>query len=218
MRRLKVYLFGTLFIAVVALGATIASGNEPILGLDLQGGISVVLQPVGKNVRSESIDQAVDIIRNRVDSLGVAEPEISRQGDNIVVDLPGVKDRDKARRIVGRTAELRFRPVLALVPPAAKKATSSTTSTTSTTASGSSTTVAGETTTTTVPTTTTTVPAAQQTEAEKAAVASCDVGAARGAARGSRPRSSPTTSAPTASCCHSTRARGRAGSSSARRR
>ena len=61
-----------------------------------------------------SLDDAVDIIRSRVDSLGVAEPEISRQGDNIVVDLPGVKDRDKARRLVGKTAELRFRPVLAL--------------------------------------------------------------------------------------------------------
>ena len=109
MRRLKIYLAGTILVTVLALGATLISGNEPILGLDLQGGVSVVLQPVGKNVKSGSIDQAVDIIRNRVDSLGVAEPDISRQGDNIVVDLPGVKDRAKAQRIVGRTAELRFR-------------------------------------------------------------------------------------------------------------
>ena len=72
--------------------------------------------------RATSLDQAVDIIRNRVDSLGVAEPEISRQGDNIVVDLPGVKDRDKARRIVGRTAELRFRPVLAARPAGGEEA------------------------------------------------------------------------------------------------
>ena len=129
MRRLKIYLFSTILIIVLALGATLLSGNEPILGLDLQGGISVVLQPVGKNVRTTSLDQAVDIIRNRVDGLGVAEPEISRQGDNIVVDLPGVKDRDKARRIVGRTAELRFRPVLALLPPEAKKPSTSTTTT-----------------------------------------------------------------------------------------
>ena len=81
--------------------------DTPVLGLDLQGGISVVLAPVGK-FKPSSLDVAVDIIRNRVDSLGVAEPEISRQGDNIVVDLPGVKDREKARRLVGRTAELRF--------------------------------------------------------------------------------------------------------------
>ena len=56
---------------------------ELLLGLDLQGGISVVLEPIG-NPKPGSVDVAVDIIRSRVDSLGVAEPEISRQGGNIV--------------------------------------------------------------------------------------------------------------------------------------
>jgi preprotein translocase subunit SecD len=130
--------------------------------------VSVVLQPVGHTVRSSSIDQAVDIIRNRVDSLGVAEPDISRQGDNIVVDLPGVKDRAKAQRIVGRTAELRFRPVLAALPPETPKSKSTTTTTTpGTTTPGASTSAPA----TTTPTTT----APANDAAAKAAIASCDV-------------------------------------------
>ena len=68
---------------------------------------------VGKQRPTAVLDKAVDIIRNRVNGLGVAETEVKRDGDQIVVDLPGVKDRDKARRLVGKTAELRFRPVLA---------------------------------------------------------------------------------------------------------
>jgi preprotein translocase subunit SecD len=102
---------------------TLASGNTPILGLDLRGGFSVVLSPVGK-FKSESIDVARDIIETRVNGLGVAEPQISRQGNDIVVDLPGVKDRRKAERIVGRTAELQFRPVLlAGLPPESQAST-----------------------------------------------------------------------------------------------
>jgi len=117
-RRMRAYLAVTFLVVAVALGSVIVTGKEPILGLDLQGGISVVLAPVGE-VKNSSLDVAVEIIRSRVDSLGVVEPEISRQGGNIVVDLPGVKDRDKAIRLVGKTAELRFRPVLSLVPPLA---------------------------------------------------------------------------------------------------
>jgi preprotein translocase subunit SecD len=91
------------------------------LGLDLRGGTSVTLQPrivpgeEGK-VTSESIDQAVSIIRQRVNSLGVAESEVAAQGSGtnrqIVISVPG----DTGRRVVelvGQTAELRFRQVLA---------------------------------------------------------------------------------------------------------
>ncbi len=158
---MQTYLIGSILLVVVTLGATIASGNEPVLGLDLQGGISVVLAPIG-DVKPGAVDVAVDIIRNRVDGLGVAEPEISRQGDNIVVDLPGVKDRDKARRVVGKTAELRFRPVIADLPAA-------------TDTSVTTTTVAGQTTTTvTGASETTTTTLAADNAAAKAAVASCD--------------------------------------------
>jgi preprotein translocase subunit SecD len=103
------------FIVLLAGGgiiATVASGNSPELGLDLQGGVSVVLEPTS-DADDEQLDQTLDIIRDRVDALGVAEPEITRQGGAIVVQLPGVKNRDRALELVGQTAELRFRPVLA---------------------------------------------------------------------------------------------------------
>ncbi len=145
-RRQVWYLVTTLVLVAGALTATVLAGHSPVLGLDLQGGISVVLAPVGK-ARPDTLDVAVDIIRNRVDALGVAEPEISRQGANVIIDLPGVKDRDKARRLVGKTAELRFRPVLAELPPETKQATA-----------GTATTAAGATTTTVVPGSAATIP------------------------------------------------------------
>jgi preprotein translocase subunit SecD len=104
-----------ILILVAAYGgllATLLSGNSPELGLDLQGGVSVVLAPTG-DASGDQLDQALEIIRDRVDALGVAEPDITRQGDAIVVQLPGVKNRDRALALVGQTAELRFRPVLA---------------------------------------------------------------------------------------------------------
>lgn len=158
---MRAYLIGTILVVSVSVAAVVAAGYSPVLGLDLQGGISVVLAPVG-DFRASSLDVSVDIIRNRVDSLGVAEPEISRQGDNIVVDLPGVKDRDKARRLVGRTAELRFRPVLAELGPEGSTTTTSTTATTA---------VPGA----PAPDSTTTTTVSPTDEAARAAVASCDV-------------------------------------------
>ena len=95
------------------------------LGLDLQGGTSVTLQPrieqgqVGK-VTTEAIDQAVAIIRQRVNSLGVAESEVSAQGSGvnrqIVISVPGETGR-RIVDLVGQTAELRFRPVLVVGAP-----------------------------------------------------------------------------------------------------
>ncbi len=121
MRRYVVYVVASVAVVVIALAATIFVGNEPVLGLDLQGGISVRLFPAG-NPSSSSLDTAKDIIDRRVNGLGVSDAEVAREGDNIVINLPGVKDRDKAKRLVGRTAELRFRPVIAEVPPEAKQA------------------------------------------------------------------------------------------------
>src|SRR3954454_21892930 len=98
-------------IAVSSLTYTLVKHNKPTLGLDLQGGISLVLTPA-KKVDTSVLKESISIIRNRVDALGVGEPEINRQGQNIVVELPGVKDQEKARQIIGQTAELRFRPVI----------------------------------------------------------------------------------------------------------
>ena len=121
MRKYWAYLIGSVAVVVIALTATVIVGNEPVLGLDLQGGISVRLFPAGK-FTSSSLDTAKNIIDRRVNGLGVSDAEVTREGNNIVIDLPGVKDRDKAKRLVGRTAELNFRPVLAELPPAAKGA------------------------------------------------------------------------------------------------
>ena len=109
------YVIGITLVAIAGIVYTLAVGNEPLLGLDLQGGASVVLEPKntdGSEVTSETLDQAVEIIRNRVDGLGVREPEITRQGDTILVQIPGVEDQARAIDLVGQTAELRFRPVL----------------------------------------------------------------------------------------------------------
>jgi preprotein translocase subunit SecD len=110
-RKILVPLLSILVIAFGGLAATLAVGNSPELGLDLQGGVSVVLAPTGE-ATGEQLDQSLSIIRQRVDALGVAEPDIARQGDAIVVQLPGAKNRDRALQLVGQTAELRFRPVL----------------------------------------------------------------------------------------------------------
>ncbi|MFN2608012.1 MAG: protein translocase subunit SecD [Acidimicrobiales bacterium] len=154
-------LLGIVAVAVVALGATLLVGHTPQLGLDLQGGASVVLQPKTK-VSSGVLDQAIAIIRSRVDALGVAEPDISRQGNAIVVQLPGVKNRDRALEIVGQTAQLYFRPVVQAIGPEGSTPTTTAPTTTAPTTAPPST-VAGET--TTVPATTpTTVPAADATK------------------------------------------------------
>lgn len=110
-------LVGSLVVTAAALVFTFAAGNQPLLGLDLQGGVSVVLQPTVDDFDDEGLDQSVDIMRRRVDGLGVAEPEVARQGDTIIVQLPGVDDPTRALDLIGQTAELRFRPVLGLVEP-----------------------------------------------------------------------------------------------------
>jgi SecD/SecF fusion protein len=84
--------------------------QKPTLGLDLQGGLEVTLQavpPADRKLTKEDLDRSVEIMRNRVDKLGVTEPEIRTQGsDQIVIQLPGVKDPEAAAQIIGTTAQL----------------------------------------------------------------------------------------------------------------
>ena len=111
-----------LTLILISLGATafITDATSVRLGLDLRGGTSVTLQPrastAGNEVTSEAIDQAVEIIRQRVNSLGVAESEVTAQGSGtnrqIVISVPGENGR-RVVDLVGQTAELRFRQVLA---------------------------------------------------------------------------------------------------------
>lgn len=110
-RRLALTLAAFCVLVFGVLAANLAVGNSPSLGLDLQGGASVTLVPVG-DYEPEALDVAVEIIRSRVDSIGVAEPEIIRQGDTVVVNLPGVEDQDRALQIVGAQGQVLLRPVI----------------------------------------------------------------------------------------------------------
>ena len=84
------------------------------LGLDLQGGmyLAYTVEPTAGLDADEALDQALEIIRNRIDEFGVSEPSITRQGsDRIIVQLPGVRDPARARSIVERQALLEFKIV-----------------------------------------------------------------------------------------------------------
>lgn len=83
-------------------------------GLDIQGGMHLVLQakPTDqiKEITPQVMSAAIAVVRARVDGLGVAEPLIQPKGDDqIIVDMPGIKDKDEALRILGKTAVLTFR-------------------------------------------------------------------------------------------------------------
>jgi preprotein translocase subunit SecD len=158
-RKLLITLIATVLVSISLVAGNLIAGNKPSLGLDLQGGASVTLEPKG-NFDTAALDVAVEIIRARVDSIGVAEPEIIRQGSTVVINLPGVKDQQRALEIVGRTGEVLLRPVLqsgmrnddATTTTIAGQttvpgATSSTVAGATTTVAGATTTVAGATTT-----------------------------------------------------------------------
>ena len=110
-RRLVVSIVGVVVVVFGLLIGNLAVGNVPSLGLDLQGGASVTLQPEG-TYDAKALDVALTIIRARVDSIGVSEPEIIRQGDTVVVNLPGVEDQQRALDIIGKQGQLLLRPVL----------------------------------------------------------------------------------------------------------
>jgi SecD/SecF fusion protein len=107
-----------LFVLLFVVGLTVASivvilSQPTKLGLDLRGGTSLVYQgqptPQQPQVDAEAIDRAIEIIRQRVDTLGVAEPEINRVGtDQIDVGLPDIQDIDRAVEVIGTTAQMHF--------------------------------------------------------------------------------------------------------------
>ncbi len=165
-------LLAVVTLAIGGVIATLATSTHPLLGLDLQGGASVVLQP-SRKVDPAVLDKTIGILRQRVDGLGVGESEITRQGSSIVVAVPGAKNPEEVLDILGKTAELRFRPVLQDLPSedeivaqqlAAKSATTTTAkpgAPTTAPKAGASTTApkAGVATTTAVPAATTAKPA-----------------------------------------------------------
>ncbi|RSS34026.1 protein translocase subunit SecD [Streptomyces sp. WAC08241] len=104
-----------LALAVVALSLWIALTTPPRLGLDLRGGTRIVLQTEdGPTIRADAAatDRALEVLRKRVDGLGVAEPSLARSGERrIVVELPGLRDPRQAAETIGRTAQLTFHAV-----------------------------------------------------------------------------------------------------------
>lgn len=146
-RKLIVSLVSILVIAYGALLLTFITDSRPALGLDLQGGISVTQQPKpGTEWSDASLDLAVEKIRERVDSLGVAEPEILRQGDTIVVNLPGVENQQQAVELVQVTGQVYLRPVMSQCQTLQTNADSGSTTSvigSSTTSGATSTTAAG---------------------------------------------------------------------------
>ena len=106
-----------LFLPVLAIGLFVyvyQSSLSPKLGLDLQGGISVILT-ADQDTDPEVLEKSVEIMRTRIEAFGdVQEPEISISGNNaVLVQLPGVTDQERAIEALGATGLLTFRPVLA---------------------------------------------------------------------------------------------------------
>ncbi|MEV8378348.1 protein translocase subunit SecD [Kribbella sp. NPDC056861] len=92
---------------------------KPELGLDLRGGTQIVLEasdaPTVKATK-ETTDASLEVLRRRIDALGVSEPSVTRQGEKrIIVELPGVQDPREAAKVIGKTAQLTFHEVLDLV-------------------------------------------------------------------------------------------------------
>ncbi|MFB7471603.1 protein translocase subunit SecD [Kitasatospora sp. NPDC056184] len=115
-------------LAVVGVSLYVALTTPPRLGLDLRGGTRIVLETQDSpTVRADAdaTDRALEVLRRRVDGLGVAEPSLARAGERrIIVELPGVQDPREAAGVIGRTAQLTFHPVTATAdgpagPPAA---------------------------------------------------------------------------------------------------
>src|SRR6266498_1552143 len=117
-RRLVVPLLVVFALSGGIWGLILIQHIKPRLGLDLTGGTSVIYvphSPDGKNPTDEQLNTTVDIIRNRVNSKGVAESEVNLEGGDIVVSIPDVSNPDEVIAAVGTTAQLQFRPVKEVV-------------------------------------------------------------------------------------------------------
>jgi preprotein translocase subunit SecD len=106
--------YKTAFIVLILGAAIVILLTYPFrFGLDIRGGIRVTLQcqkVQGVEITDDAVRRTIEVIRNRIDQLGVTEPSIYKEGtDKIVVELPGIKDPEKALEIIGQTALLEFK-------------------------------------------------------------------------------------------------------------
>ena len=103
-------------IAIALIGAVLLAvpgspiHKKPTLGLDLQGGLEVVLvavPPKGHTLTADDMNRSISIMQNRINKLGVSEPEIRKQGSNqIVIQIAGIHDPAAAAKLIGKTAQL----------------------------------------------------------------------------------------------------------------
>lgn len=107
---------GLICLAVIVIAAIVSFTMKPNLGLDLRGGTQITLEAKSTDrvkADAEATDRALEVLRGRVDALGVAEPTLARSGENrIILELPNVQDPSKAAEVIGQTATLEFREVL----------------------------------------------------------------------------------------------------------
>ena len=123
---MKRHLIWRVLLVLAVLGGSVALViSQPIrLGLDLRGGTQIVLEARDtpeETVTTDTITRTLEVLRRRVDQLGVSEPSLQRSGDRrIIIELPGVTDPDEALEVIGRTAQLTFHAVEGIAPRRAK--------------------------------------------------------------------------------------------------
>ncbi|GAA1100498.1 protein translocase subunit SecD [Nocardioides dubius] len=107
----------------------ISLDKEPTLGIDLRGGSQLMYQAQDPNnpddkVKGSEVDRTIEVLRGRIDSIGVSEPTIARVGeDRVLVELPDVQDPTQAKAVIGKTAQLTMHPVVGgVTDPSAKPA------------------------------------------------------------------------------------------------
>jgi SecD/SecF fusion protein len=108
-----------LVIAVLGVSMALVLDRPIKLGLDLRGGTQIVLEAQELEQQApgaDALDRTLEVLRRRVDQLGVAEPSLQTSGeDRIIIELPGVTDPDEALEVIGRTAQLKFHAVEGVV-------------------------------------------------------------------------------------------------------
>lgn len=107
----------SLIVLVAVVGSIVLVMTRPArLGLDLEGGTQIVLEAQDtelEQVDADTLDRTLEVLRRRVDQLGVSEPSLQESGDRrVIIELPGVSDPDEALAVIGKTAQLTFHEVL----------------------------------------------------------------------------------------------------------
>jgi SecD/SecF fusion protein len=131
--RTKNHLTLLAMLVLLALTGVVAVAKSPVLGLDLKGGLEVVLKAVPNDPKNPptdaQIDQAISIIRSRVDKLGVSEPEIRKEaGNEVSIALAGIKDPKAAASIIGSTGQLYMLDYTGTLEPIVSKSATGTAS------------------------------------------------------------------------------------------